>query len=415
MLSSKAVPWWYTKIIMPIFALIQTIIIRLSVAIVAILTAIGLGSVSDSPSRMTVDSTVEQKTEEIAGPVDEIPIEPKEAVFIPEIYENKNEGLPKTEVIENQEIETNNEATFIKNLSETKETTQEIIQEELPISFSQINSDTSKALVNILCSQNVATSINPITGSGVIIDPRGVVITNAHVAQSFLLQDFPIENSLSCILRTGSPARSMYTAELLYISPEWVSLHAHDIKNPEPKGTGEHDYAFLRITGRTDMDTEIQKTFPFIPFEVNSNIKKGDQALVSAYPAGFLGSSIIQKDLYSLSSVAIVGDIFTFIENTIDLFSVGGTVVSQGGSSGGAVVSEKNKLIGIIVTSTKAETTSERDLRAITIDHIDRSLIKYENINIDGLLFGDIELKSKIFNFRTAPILRNLYLEYLEK
>ena len=32
---------------------------------------------------------------------------------------------------------------------------------------------------------------NPISGSGVIVDSRGVVLTNAHVGQFFLLHDYP--------------------------------------------------------------------------------------------------------------------------------------------------------------------------------------------------------------------------------
>ena len=284
------------------------------------------------------------------------------------------------------------------------------------LSLSQINTETSKALVNVFCSQNVVGAANPITGSGVIIDPRGVVITNAHVAQFFLLKNYPIENSLKCILRVGSPARAMYTAELLYISPEWINLHAKDITNSKPKGTGEHDYAFLRITGRTDPNAKLPTTFPYISIDTNSrDIKTGNKVLVAAYPAGFLGSISIQRDLYSVSSVATVGQRFTFLANTIDLFSIGGTVVSQGGSSGGAIVSNENKLIGIIVTSTKADTTAERDMRAVTLGYINRALTKNATTTIDGLLLGNITLKAKLFNLSTAPILTNLLLEKLTK
>jgi hypothetical protein len=90
-------------------------------------------------------------------------------------------------------------------------------------------------------------------------------------------------------------------------------------------------------------------------------------------------------------------------------------VVSQGGSSGGAVVSNKNNLVGIIVTSTQADSTAERDLRAITVGHINRALAQNANTTIEGLLFGDITLKAKIFNLSSAPILTNLFLEHLVK
>ena len=398
---------------MPIFTLIQMVVSRTIIVVVAIFAALGLGVVSDSPTHLVIDEEPAQEIEEIVVPVEEMPILPSETIDIPE--ETVVEESKETTVVKEKPTE---DAILDAQPAEEVEVAVDppTPSTELPLTFSQINTETAKALVNIICSQNVSGAVTPITGSGVIIDPRGVVITNAHVAQFFLLKDYPIEGGLKCVLRTGSPARNMYTAELLYISPEWVSLHAHDITNSLPKGTGEHDYAFLRITGRTDPNAELPTTFPFIPIDINShNISTGDQVLAAAYPAGFLGGISIQKDLYSVSSIATVGERFTFLENTIDLFSIGGTVVSQGGSSGGAVVSDENKLIGVIVTSTQADTTAERDLRAITTGHIDRALTKNANATIEGLLFGDIALKAKLFNLGIAPALTNIFLQVLNK
>src|SRR3989344_9558890 len=45
----------------------------------------------------------------------------------------------------------------------------------------QINIETRAALVNILCTSR--TGINGISGSGIIVDSRGVILTNAHVGQ----------------------------------------------------------------------------------------------------------------------------------------------------------------------------------------------------------------------------------------
>jgi len=387
---------------MPIFTLIQTVVSRIIIGVVALLTALGLGTVSNSPTNTVFDEKPIQKIEETIIPAEETEVLPQDTTFPKDTTTEKKteEVIPTSPPIEKTEVPVDHPTT----------------DTPMPLSFSQINTKTAKALVNVLCSQNVASAVNPITGSGVIIDPRGIVITNAHVAQFFLLKDYPVENGLQCILRTGSPARNKYTAELLYISPEWVSLHASDITNSEPKGTGEYDYAFLRITGRTDPNAELPTTFPFIPIDINDhNIKTGDQVLAAAYPAGFLGGVSIQRDLYSVSSVATVGERFTFLENTIDLFSIGGTVVSQGGSSGGAVVSSENNLVGIIVTSTQADTTAERDLRAITTGHINRALAQNANTTIEGLLFGDIVLNAKLFNLSSAPLLTNIFLPYLVK
>ena len=59
--------------------------------------------------------------------------------------------------------------------------TEEIIQ----VSFSKINEVTRDAIVNIFCTTKSGGSFKPITGSGVVIDKRGIILTNAHVAQYF--------------------------------------------------------------------------------------------------------------------------------------------------------------------------------------------------------------------------------------
>ncbi|HEX2615611.1 MAG TPA: hypothetical protein VHL10_08955, partial [Nitrososphaera sp.] len=76
----------------------------------------------------------------------------------------------------------------------------------------------------------------------------------------------------------------------------------------------------------------------------------------------------------------------------VDVISLGGTVVSQGGSSGGAVVrTYDGKLAGIVATATAGETTAERDLRAITIGYINRNLFDVGKGGIVEFLSGDLQ------------------------
>src|SRR3990167_3977900 len=82
-----------------------------------------------------------------------------------------------------------------------------------PVPFESIDAITRPALVNILCTPRSAGTLSPISGSGVIIDQRGVVLTNAHVAQYVLLaQSAHID--LSCIIRTGAPAIARWRVEI---------------------------------------------------------------------------------------------------------------------------------------------------------------------------------------------------------
>ena len=74
-----------------------------------------------------------------------------------------------------------------------------------PQSTDAVNQEARAALVNILCETS-SGSLHPVSGSGVIIDPRGVILTNAHVAQYVLLASQP-NVGLTCMIRTGSPAQ----------------------------------------------------------------------------------------------------------------------------------------------------------------------------------------------------------------
>ena len=76
------------------------------------------------------------------------------------------------------------------------------------------------ALVNIFCQYKTEEYIRTTTGTGFFINQKGVILTNAHVAQFLLLDDAKdtVEET-ECVIRTGDPATPKYHAELLYISP----------------------------------------------------------------------------------------------------------------------------------------------------------------------------------------------------
>lgn len=95
--------------------------------------------------------------------------------------------------------------------------------------------------------------------------------------------------------------------------------------------------------------------------------------------------------------------------------SVGGTVVSQSGASGGTVVRQRDgALLAVIATASDAANTASRDLRAITLAHVDRSLAAEGRGGIAALLTGDLSQKLEDFNTNTAPALAKKLLEALK-
>ncbi len=278
--------------------------------------------------------------------------------------------------------------------------------------YAALNTYTREATVNILCTTGVG-SLSPISGSGVIINQDGLIVTNAHIGQYFLLRDFHYKNFVQCVIRTGSPAYPRYHAELVYISPTWIENNKAVITEQEAKGTGEDDFAFLRITDAID-GTALPK-FSHLPLNARESIDVGEPVLLVSYPAGFLGGQTILQSLNVTSAITNIQAILTFGTNTIDLISVGGTVVSQKGASGGAVVDKYSSIIGMISLSSDNTETSDRSLYAITPAHINRVLQTEIGMNLAQFTSQDMSAFAQTFQKTTAPLLTKILTDELTK
>lgn len=216
------------------------------------------------------------------------------------------------------------------------------------------------ALVNIICYAPAGSGLHSISGSGVFIDPKGVILTNAHIAQYFLLAD----RGVSCAIRAGSPAADSYDAALVYISPAWLSANASVLTQAAPSGTGEYDFAFLAVT-----KSATNASFPFIPLALYQP-SEGTPVVIASYGAQFLATNQVQSSLFPTVVFGSVKDVFTFASSTVDVLALGGSVAAQEGSSGGGVADASGALIGTITTSTTEGATNTRSLSAITTSYI---------------------------------------------
>lgn len=220
------------------------------------------------------------------------------------------------------------------------------------------------ALVNIICYAPAASGVHSISGSGVIIDSKGAILTNAHIAQYFLLAD----RGISCVIRSGSPATDRFKAALMFLPSAWVQTNANILAQANPSGTGEYDYALLGITESTT-GAALPASFPYIPLATMPP-SAGTPVVIASYGAQFLEASQIQSSLFPTVVFGSVKQVFTFALNTIDVIALGGSAAAQEGSSGGGVANASGKLIGTITTSTVEGTTDTRELDAITASYI---------------------------------------------
>jgi len=287
-----------------------------------------------------------------------------------------------------------------------------VSMEQPPADFESINTFARSALVNILCTAG-GNDLAPASGSGIIVNSNGLILTNAHVAQFFLLKDFRQPNYIKCIIRTGSPAYPKYNAELVYISPTWVKNNKSLLKENLPMGTGVNDYAFIRITNAINGSSV--GNLSYIEPSIEEVSELNEPVLLASYPAGFLGGISILENLNIVSAVTTIKEFLTFDNTSVDVISVPGTVVSQKGSSGGAVVDGNKKLIGIISTSSDGNTTSDRDLRAITTAYINRDLQDNTGVTLPHFIAQDNAAYAKNFQTNVAPALSKLIIDELNK
>lgn len=285
---------------------------------------------------------------------------------------------------------------------------------EAPLPFTSVNDRARAATVNILCTTSGGL-LRPISGSGIFIDPRGVILTNAHVAQYVLLAESG-RSDLICTVRTGSPAVAHWVPRVMFVPPVWVQAHAHEIIADNVTGTGEHDYALLVVAG--SLNGEVRPAaFPYLSPDTREAIGfVGDRIIASSYPAEFLGGLATESNLYAASSITHIQKLMTFSTTSIDVISIGGVISAQSGSSGGAVVNAWGRLIGLISTMSNGVTTSDRDLRAVTLSYINRDLKAQSGTDLDSVLKTvDPIAAAKAFAREIAPQLTDLLIKEATK
>ena len=241
------------------------------------------------------------------------------------------------------------------------------------------------ALVNIICYVPSGSGLHSISGSGVFVDSKGIILTNAHIAQYFLLRD----RGVSCRIRSGSPATDSYEAALVFISSAWISSNASILTQESPIGTGEHDFALLAVTGSASRNA-LPSSFPSIPL-ATSPPPAGTPVVIASYGAQFLETSQVQSSLFPTIVFGSVKDVFTFAANTVDVLALGGSAAAQEGSSGGGVAAASGELVGTITTSTVEGPTDTRSLDAITASYIRSAYANETGEALDILLSRPID------------------------
>lgn len=269
-------------------------------------------------------------------------------------------------------------------------------------------SDPTEALVNIYCTFTTDDSIRTTTGTGFFVHSKGVILTNAHVAQFLLLETTDTFGDASCTIRTGSPAAPAYIADLLYISPAWVETYATQIDAIAPSGTGERDYALLYVT-ETMSGEPLPEVFPAL--EIDTDLLpqsiKNTEVIAAGYPVHADTDNTV-TGLFTAGATTTISELYTFGSNYADVFSIRGTTVGEQGASGGPVTTPEGAAIGMITTKGNDSEDGTGSLRAITLSHIDRTITEETGYSLSQNIDGDIPTKALRFSETIAPFLISL-------
>jgi len=241
----------------------------------------------------------------------------------------------------NQVAQTLNNILKNQALSTPQPTPTRLSQQEL------YNKATSR-VVNFFCQQGNQVRV----ASGVLISPRGHILTNAHVTQGF-------NDDSECLIRQGSPARNLGYAKIVFYPQAFE-------KAADKEQAAKNDAAIWFLT-RPPGENPLPQTFPFYDIDANYWPTVSQPLVTFSYAAELLGYETALKSLNLLFAETIVTEF-----NQDMIVSTTG-LSSQVGSSGGALVDVyTNKFAGLIFAVSREEQINQRNLISLTPASIKR-------------------------------------------
>lgn len=265
-------------------------------------------------------------------------------------------------------------------------------------------------IVNIVCVNRSSGLINMTTGSGVVVSPSGIVLTNSHVANTFLFDDKDSLNYKNCTIRRENIPTYGFNAEIVYLPEDWLVENQSFFTDVNPRGSGENDYALLAITTNTNPALKTPSSFKYASLMTNeSKIEESAQIEIGAYPGSHTGIFEIDSNVSLRKVTSYIKELITFDRTTVDIISTGPNSAAKKGSSGGGVFLG-DELLGIITTTDGYG--SEAYLNAITLPYIIRDFRDDTGSSFSSFIYRNKESLISEFNFKKDSI-KSLIADFL--
>ena len=273
---------------------------------------------------------------------------------------------------------------------------QQTVAPTAPFTFNPAWKD---AVVNLFCTDMNDGGV--MSGSGVIIDPRGVILTNAHVAADHIFGEWPAKKLNNCVVRTGSPAYPLYRARIVYMPKQFVAEMVESQYVPEGENAttyGIRDYTLMYITEPISETTKMPAAFPYIPISAQPTLKAGERVYLIGYGANFLGYEALVKALSQIATSSIVTRQAALAKRTTpDALLFNGNLAAQHGSSGGAVIGSDGTVTGLLTffVSDTGISTNDKVLAAISSEYILNDFKAETGMTMQAYLDGDLARKAQ--------------------
>ena len=243
--------------------------------------------------------------------------------------------------------------------------------------------------VNLACVRKEGSALRITSGSGVVVSPEGLIMTDAHVAYFFLLG----EDGVGCSITHPSFPIFGYPGQVVYISPDWVRENEHAIGSQQSTATGEEDYAFVSFAPGA-APTSIGKLAYAQVSTTEPVAKTGDALVVAGYP----GAAATPEGYGSYSRLKIdevtVEDVDAFSAKTADILQTSRSAVAASGSSGGGAFKD-GALVGLTVTIYPLG--SGYGINSLSTAWINRDLRADADVSIADLIDEDPDAAARSF------------------